>query len=87
MRHWQALSEQGQPSARRDGHLLEVRYRPAPGVPEELEALAAAKRKCCLLLAWDVTREEDHGAETDCFASVRRLAGRIIPRRKVFQRV
>jgi hypothetical protein len=58
MRRWRALSELGHPSARRSGHRLEVRYQLAPGVGDELEALAAAERQCCSSVGWDVRREE-----------------------------
>ena len=57
MRRWQALAEKGRPSARRSGHRLEVRYRPEPGVREELEALAAAERGCCSFVAWEVSQD------------------------------
>lgn len=57
MRRWQALADQGRPTARRSGHRLQVRYEPEPGVREELEALAAAERQCCSFVAWDVTQE------------------------------
>ncbi len=60
MRRWEALSVDGCPSTRRSGHLLEVRYRLAPGVREELDALAAAERQCCSFVAWDVSQDEDH---------------------------
>jgi hypothetical protein len=59
MRRWEALSAAGHPRARRSGHLLEVRYEPALGVREELEALAAAERQCCSFLAWEVRQDED----------------------------
>jgi hypothetical protein len=54
MRRWQALAERGRPSARRSGHRLQVRYRPAPGIRDELEALATAERRCCSFVAWEV---------------------------------
>jgi len=60
MRRWQALAEKGRPSARRSGHRLEVRYRPEPGVREELEALAAAERECCSFVAWNVSEDGRH---------------------------
>jgi hypothetical protein len=38
---------------------LEVRYRSAPGVQEELKDLAAAEQVCCSFVAWVVSN--DHG--------------------------
>ncbi len=58
MRQWHALSEKGHPGARRRGHLLEVRYQPELGLREELEALAAAERRCCSFVAWNVNEDE-----------------------------
>jgi hypothetical protein len=55
-----ALSAKGRPSARRIRHLLRVRYRPARGIREELEALAGAERQCCSFAEWRVTQKEDH---------------------------
>jgi len=60
IQRWKALSAQGRPSARSSGHLLEVRYEPEPGLREELQALAAAERRCCSFTEWEVTHEEDH---------------------------
>ena len=56
-RRWEALAATGRTSARRRGHRLEVRYEPGPGVREELEALAAAERRCCSFVAWEVREE------------------------------
>ena len=55
-----ALSAAGHPSARRSGHLLDVRYQPELGVREELEALAAAERQCCSFATWEVHQGGDH---------------------------
>ncbi len=60
MRRWQALSEKGRPSARRIARRLEVRYQPEPGVRDELEALAAAERKCCSFVSWSVSQDGGH---------------------------
>jgi hypothetical protein len=60
MHRWEALSARGHVSARRRGHLLEVRYEPVPGLREELQALAAAERACCSFADWQVTQAEDH---------------------------
>lgn len=60
MERWQRLAEIADPRARRTGHELVVRYQPAPGVTEELEALAAAEAECCRFVAWGVTRDGDH---------------------------
>jgi hypothetical protein len=54
------LSARSRLSARRRGHLLEVRYEPAPGLREELQELAAAERRCCSFAEWQVTQEADH---------------------------
>jgi hypothetical protein len=59
MRRWEALSGYGRPTARRRGHRLEVRYRPEPGVGEELVALVAAERQCCSFVTWDVSQDGD----------------------------
>lgn len=59
MRRWEALSLKGRLSARRDGHQLVVDYRVEPGIREELEALVAAERQCCSLVAWEVSHEAD----------------------------
>lgn len=55
----QRLGETADPVARRAGAVLEVRYRPGPGVREELE-LAAAERRCCSFVAWTVTEDGGH---------------------------
>ena len=60
MRRWEALSKQGLPTARRRGHLLEVRYQLTLDLHEELEALAAAERECCSFVAWNVTQDQDY---------------------------
>ncbi len=60
MRRWEALARKGRPIARRSGHRLEVRYQPEPGVRDALEALAAAERKCCAFVAWDVRQDGQH---------------------------
>jgi hypothetical protein len=60
MRRWEALSARGRLSARRSGHLLEVRYQPVPGLHEELQALVAAERHCCSFAEWEVSQEGDH---------------------------
>jgi hypothetical protein len=57
---WKALSANGRPTARRNGHRLEVRYPSGPGIGEELEALAAAESLCCSFADWNVTHEKDH---------------------------
>jgi hypothetical protein len=55
---WKRLQENASPVAHvRDGH-VEVRYQPAPGVLEELTALAAAEQTCCSFVAWAVTTIE-----------------------------
>jgi hypothetical protein len=60
MRRWQALAERGRASAQLNGHVLEVRYLPAPGVQLELGELAAAERECCSFVTWTVSEEQDH---------------------------
>jgi hypothetical protein len=59
LRRWEALSAAGHPSARRRGHLLEIRYARELGVREELEALAAAEQRCCSFVTWEVSQDED----------------------------
>lgn len=58
-RRWEALSSKGRPSAQRSGHRLVVRYQLQPGVQGELEALAAAERRCCSFVTWAVSKEDD----------------------------
>jgi hypothetical protein len=60
MQRWEALSARGHPSSRRSGHRLEVRYELEHGIREELEALAAAERQCCVFARWTVSQEDDH---------------------------
>ena len=57
MLRWQRLGETADPVARRAGAVLEVRYRPGPGVREELQALAAAERQCCSFVSRTVTED------------------------------
>lgn len=57
LRRWQQLADTANPIALRDGPNLEVRYEPAPGVQEELEALAAAEAECCSFVSWSVTQD------------------------------
>jgi hypothetical protein len=59
MQRWKAVSTKARVSARRSGHLLEVRYQPAPGIREELHALVAAERNCCSFAQWQVSDNED----------------------------
>jgi hypothetical protein len=59
LRRWQRLAAAAAPEARRVGHRLEVRYRPGPGIREELEDLAAAEARCCTFVAWGVTEEDE----------------------------
>jgi len=60
MRRRQRLADLADPLARRVGALLEVRYRSAPGVRDELEALAAAEQQCCAFVAWTVSEDAGH---------------------------
>ena len=56
LRRWEALQRSAPPvSSVRDG-VLEVRYPGAPGVLEELRALAAAEQDCCAFVDWSVAR-------------------------------
>lgn len=59
MRRWEALARAGHATLERDGHRLTVAYRAAPGVGDELEALAAAERRCCAFVSWTVSHEPD----------------------------
>jgi hypothetical protein len=58
-RRWEALSAKGRPNARIRGHVLVVRYQRELGVREELEALAAAERRCCSFVTWTVSQDDD----------------------------
>lgn len=60
MRRWQALAGTANPSAWRNGRMLEVHYQAGPGVQDELTALAAAEQECCSFVAWAVTQEDGH---------------------------
>ena len=51
---WQRLHAQAAPFADLQDGYLEVRYRPGPGVLEELIELAAAEQECCSFVAWSV---------------------------------
>jgi hypothetical protein len=55
---WQQLAAVGVPVARLAGHQLEVRYRPGPGVLEELQSLARAEAECCAFAEWAVTDQD-----------------------------
>jgi hypothetical protein len=59
MQRWEALSAAGHPTARRTGHLLEVRYDPELDVRDELEALAAAEQVCCSFVTWEISQDGD----------------------------
>jgi hypothetical protein len=54
-RRWQLLAETSPPRAQLSGHRLEVRWRLRAGVKDELEALAAAERRCCSFVSWSVS--------------------------------
>ena len=56
---WKALQESAAPAIRLLNGQLEVRYRSAPGVQEELQDLADAEQVCCSFVAWVVSN--DHG--------------------------
>jgi hypothetical protein len=60
MQRWQSLAEEAHPVARRSGPQMVVRYRPGPGVREELEALAEAERRCCSFVTWEVAEDGGH---------------------------
>ena len=60
MARWARLSEDATPTVRPTAHCLEVRYRPGPGIHEELEALAAAEATCCGFVDWTVTEVAGH---------------------------
>jgi hypothetical protein len=60
MERWHALSAVGPPSARREKGRLVVRYRDEHGVRQELDALAAAERRCCSFAEWSVTQDGEH---------------------------
>ena len=54
LHRWQRLHDRAAPSAELSAGRLEIRYRAADGVLEELRALADAERSCCSFVAWDV---------------------------------
>jgi hypothetical protein len=56
---WRALRESAAPVTRLLDGQLEVHYRSAPGVQEELQDLAAAEQVCCSFVTWVVSN--DHG--------------------------
>lgn len=47
-RRWRQLAHAAAPAAVLAGHQLEVRYRPGPGVLEELRSLARAENECAV---------------------------------------
>ena len=59
IQRWKALSAKG--PSRLDVAAMSSRSatRPSPGIREELQALAAAERRCCSFADWQVTDEED----------------------------
>ncbi|KAA1428777.1 hypothetical protein [Nocardioides antri] len=59
LRRWQRLVQLGRATAALQGELLAVRFHAEPGVKEELEALAAAERRCCSYLTWTVASQAD----------------------------
>lgn len=78
---WHALHELAAPAVTRDAHRLELRCAAAPGVYEELVALAAAEQDCCGFLSWAasldgatpvlaVTAPDDDPAALDAIAAL-----------------
>lgn len=59
MRRWRVLVGAANPIASHNGRILDVRFRPGPGVLDELTALAAAEQECCSFVTWTVT--DDNG--------------------------
>jgi MerR family transcriptional regulator, copper efflux regulator len=57
LRRWQLLAQKSPPRAQRSGHRLEVRWLLQAGVKDELEALAAAERRCCSFVSWSVSSD------------------------------
>jgi hypothetical protein len=57
LRRWQHLADTANPIAVLDGPQLRVRYGPAPGVHDELAALAADEAECCSFVSWAVTQD------------------------------
>ena len=57
LRRWQLLAETSPPRAQLSGHRLEVRWQLHAGVKDELEALAAAERRCCSFVSWSVSSD------------------------------
>lgn len=56
---WRALSERAKPTMRRGADRIVVTYPAAPAVRAELEALAAAERRCCAFARWQVLKDHD----------------------------
>ncbi len=56
-RRWRQLAADAAPVARRTEGRLEIRYRPGPGVLDELSALSAAEAECCSFVNWAVTEQ------------------------------
>jgi hypothetical protein len=57
---WRALWASGIPSVGREADALVVTFPAGRRVREELEALAAAERRCCAFAEWEVEPEVDH---------------------------
>ncbi|MGH3438645.1 MAG: hypothetical protein ACRDRN_19515 [Sciscionella sp.] len=55
---WQPLADRAKPVARRNGHVLKVRFQDGAGVQEELKLLAAAEQECCSFVTWAVATDE-----------------------------
>jgi MerR family transcriptional regulator, copper efflux regulator len=77
---WKKLSANGEPTVRRGAHELVVLYPSGWAVRDELEALAAAERRCCSFADWEVTQAADHVAlrvrsDTDGLAAIAAVFG------------
>lgn len=55
LQRWQHLHKLAAPVAQLTNGVLEVRYRPGPGVLAELQELVAEERLCCPFVSWAVT--------------------------------
>lgn len=55
---WQDLAQRALVDATATTGGVRLRYRPAPGVQDDLEALAAGERACCRWASWAVTADD-----------------------------
>jgi hypothetical protein len=56
---WNALADRAQGRVSRTGNGLRLTFAAAPGVADELEALAGLERDCCAFASWSVSTDGD----------------------------